>query len=383
MKRILFTTTNLGVPSGGSEMLWSKAAKSMASHDGYSVGALLKNWSPVPNHVVELADNGVKLFFFPDTAAIPISKEKILVNRLLPSHLQFKPQESKPQFEDLEDFNPDLVVVSFGDLFQDSFVTKFLIEKRIPYITIIQLVGEFSLKNDYYIQRSLEYFENSLMNCFLSRKNIDLAEQLLGAKIPNLAIVKNPCSESPAYLPYPSTMNGYRLAFPARMHTLHKGLDILLKVMSHEKWKERNLVVNCFGDGPNKEQLNRLKSMWKVENVNFLPYTDDIAEVWRNHHALVMSSRMEGHPLVAVEAMACGRMVITTNVGAGDEFVTQHKNGFIAEAATVQALDATLEEAWMMREQWQVMGKTALETAREFLKTDPVLDFVNLVDSKI
>lgn len=355
----------------------------MAADEEYLVTALVKRWSPVPNHAAEIVQRGGNVCYFPDMRPVGPTKMKVLANRLLPSRLQFQPTYAKPYSYALDEFKPDLAIVSFGDLFQRTPVLDYLLERRIPYITNIQLVSECSHRDDDFLDRQINYLDNALLNCFLSRKNIALAEQLLGSRIPNTSLIRNPCSEVPRYVPYPSTDDGFKLAFPARLHTLHKGLDILLKVMAQEKWMERRLTVNCFGDGPNRKQLKRLKSMWAVENVNFLPFTDDISGIWESHHGLIMSSRMEGQPLVALEAMSCGRMVITVNVGLGDELITHHENGFIARAATVEELDAALEDAWNMRERWEAMGNIALSTVKEFLKTDPVSDFINLVASRL
>jgi glycosyltransferase involved in cell wall biosynthesis len=89
----------------------------------------------------------------------------------------------------------------------------------------------------------------------------------------------------------------------------------------------------------------------------------DVREIWKQNHLLIMSSHLEGMPLAVVEAMLCGRICIVTNVGGNTEWITDGKNGFIAEAPTVPSVLHTLERAWQLVDNWQQMGADAHETA--------------------
>jgi glycosyltransferase involved in cell wall biosynthesis len=89
----------------------------------------------------------------------------------------------------------------------------------------------------------------------------------------------------------------------------------------------------------------------------------DIRRVWSLNHILVMPSLNEGMPLSVVEAMLCGRPVVTTDVGGNTEWITDGEEGFIADGANTRSLDAALEAAWQRRDEWSAIGLKAHERA--------------------
>ena len=115
----------------------------------------------------------------------------------------------------------------------------------------------------------------------------------------------------------------------------------------------------------------------KLTNVRFAGPTDNIEEVWKKHHALVLASRFEGMPLVLVEAMLCGRPGIVTDVGGNRELVRDGTNGFLAKAATVPFLDEALDRAWESRMRLKEIGCAAASDVRQWVSPDPADDFAN------
>jgi len=65
-------------------------------------------------------------------------------------------------------------------------------------------------------------------------------------------------------------------------------------------------------------------------------------DFYRSGHAYVCMSESEGSPLPVIEAMACGRAVISTAVGIVPEVVTDGVNGFVVERSRA-SLRAALE----------------------------------------
>ena len=68
-------------------------------------------------------------------------------------------------------------------------------------------------------------------------------------------------------------------------------------------------------------------------------------------------------PIVIVEAMLAGRVIITTDVAGNTEWVQDDINGFIAKAPSIKEIDYTLEKAWNNIDRWEEMGKNARERA--------------------
>ena len=107
-----------------------------------------------------------------------------------------------------------------------------------------------------------------------------------------------------------------------------------------------------------------------LTNVEFAGHQNNIEEIWRKHHALVLPSRFEGMPLVVVEAMLCGRPCIATDVGGNRELVRDGINGFLAKAPTVELLDEAMNRAWDNRGR---LRKWAVPPRRMFANGFPVI----------
>jgi hypothetical protein len=77
---------------------------------------------------------------------------------------------------------------------------------------------------------------------------LDLTQQQIGARLPNAQVVFNPFA-----VPFENHISRVRsdkikLACVARLFLLDKGQDNLLRVLSKEKWKRRDVEVTFFGE---------------------------------------------------------------------------------------------------------------------------------------
>ncbi len=80
---------------------------------------------------------------------------------------------------------------------------------------------------------------------------------------------------------------------------------------------------------------------------------DQIGNFYRDNHVLICSSLHEGGPLPVIESLACGRPVITTNVGIVPEVVVEGENGFIfprSRSGLRDCIDKILENPNMLEE---------------------------------
>lgn len=106
----------------------------------------------------------------------------------------------------------------------------------------------------------------------------------------------------------------------------YKGLDYLLRAMSHIEDRYHLVLV---GDGPEREGLFSLIGELNLKNrVIIMPHAaySKLPEIYRSADVFVLPStdRGEAFGLVALEAMACGTPVITTELGTGTTFHNVH-----------------------------------------------------------
>jgi len=117
----------------------------------------------------------------------------------------------------------------------------------------------------------------------------------------------------------------------------------------------------------------------QLTNVQFRGHVTNVAEVWRDHHLLVMPSRQEGMPLSLIEAMSCGRPAVVTDVGGNAELCVDGETGFVASAAAIGPFSDALERAWARRSEWSALGHAAHLRVRQIVPADPVGDLCSLI----
>jgi glycosyltransferase involved in cell wall biosynthesis len=292
------------------------------------------------------------------------------------SRLWRSAEPSNPQLAKLKAWNPAVALISQGCTY-DGMAGINLVSlcdaAQIPYALVCQKSSEITWPSD----RNRDYlqgaFERALRVFFVSRHNLDLTEKQLGRTLPNAEVVRNPFMVNTRQpLPWPRLQDGVlRLACVARLWVLDKGQDILLAVLAAEKWKRRRIEVNFFGAGDNARALEEMAAMLGLECVHFRGFSNDVEQIWRDHHALVLPSRAEGLPLALIEAMICGRIGIVTATGGSAEVISEGITGFLARHPTVEGLDEALERAWQSAGQWEAMGRQASHSIWNHFPEDP------------
>ncbi len=107
-----------------------------------------------------------------------------------------------------------------------------------------------------------------------------------------------------------------------------------------------NLNLCIVGDGPEKPSLMQLAHQQRkcVSFTSSLPYNKVIG-IMKAAKSLVLPSSREGFGIVALEALACGTPVITSNApeNAAAALIEHQKNGFVVETTPNQIRSALLE----------------------------------------
>jgi glycosyltransferase involved in cell wall biosynthesis len=228
----------------------------------------------------------------------------------------------------------------------------------------------------------LETLLNAKRNCFVSHHNLRLTEEQFGKRFPNGQVIFNPVKLSGNIVPYPTSSDVYKIACLGRLFLLDKGQDLLIRILSSQKWRDRPILVSFIGKGTDEQALKDMAALLNVNNVEFKGHVDDIENMWREYHALILPSRSEGLPLSMVEAMSAGRPVIITNAGGNAELVQEGLSGFIGYA-NEESFDEAMERAWQRRSDWEQIGINAAKSVSENVPLSPENDFAKLVLSLV
>ena len=365
---IAFVSTMTADPWGGSEVLWSETCRRLASQ-GHKATIAYRYWPTLPAPIQALVDD-FKIDVFPLGRRHPLAQR--IGRRFLQEVGLVRPVSRAQDW--LRRVNPDLLCISNGVAFEDAPWMEMAVAERVPFVTITQANTEVVWPSDQRATQLIALLSAARKCFFVSHGNLKLAQTQLGAQLRNAEVVSNHSGALwSADTPWPNCQAGtWRLACVGRLYPPAKGQDLLIDVLRQPQWRARSLLVSFYGAGPHEQCLRRLVEASGLEQqVRFCGHVSDVAQVWRDNHALILPSRAEGLPLALIEALLCGRTAIVTDVAGNAEVVEHGVTGFVAEAPAVRPLARAMEEAWSARDRWREMGERASETIRKQIPEDP------------
>lgn len=367
---------------GGSEELWAGSIPYL-QQEGFNIIVYKRYLNRSFYRFSDLADHGVVLKDYRSSLSVPrrmINKILELVHKTYAESKNLAPAKNpdKAFVRNLKRFKPALVLIAQGINFDGLIYAYQCLLQNIPYVIISQKAVDFYWPDTNDRPFMIKTYLQAKKSFFVSHHNRRLTEEQLGIRLSNSEVIANPIKTTRHVIPYPSTKSGFRLACVARLFLLDKGQDILIRILSKEKWKARPLSITFVGAGDDREPLLAMAKLLQVNNISFSGQLRDIATIWNDHHALILPSRSEGLPMSVVEAMANGRTVIVTNAGGTAEIIIDDVTGFLS-VAEQDMFEVAMERAWNKRNEWQEMGLAAAKYINEKIPENPALDFSNHV----
>lgn len=355
--KIAILSTIKGYVWGGTEEVWLHlATRALEQGHEVMVGA---------DHQVIGSDQCQSLL----AAGLQTSSRRLF----RPRRLHTLKNRFRDDHQKLLAFQPDVLLINSGspyDLFYNG--------------NLGALVGKIDCKKVFFChfnsdrlivpdrERSRTLFGEMDHVVFVNQANHwNLEMQLASRVAPSTVILNTTRLILPGPMPFPSD-GPVCFANVARLETGWKGQDLLAGLIGEPRWKERDCRVDCFGLGPDEKYIQDLIMMNGCgERMRLCGYLRDLKSLWASHHALLLPSRGEGTPLVAIEAMMCGRPVISTDVGGNSEIIEDGVTGYLAEAPTLRSFGKAMNRAWKEREKWPEMGRAAHRKATELAQADP------------
>ncbi|ATM96827.1 WbcM protein [Yersinia frederiksenii] len=109
-----------------------------------------------------------------------------------------------------------------------------------------------------------------------------------------------------------------------------KGFDLLLDIWAKVEEVNSDWGLVIAGDGEDKNLLSEKINELNLKNVELLPSTPNVRDLYDQSAIYVMTSRFEGFPMVLLEAKACGLPIIAYDCDTGpSELITDNEDGFL------------------------------------------------------
>lgn len=360
-------------PWGGSEELWYSLAN-LALEDGHRVAISIYKWPELQPKIQNLIQKGAVV-----NKRNRISYKKILGKVKGKFVQQFIAKVELEKF--LEKQSPDLVVFSMGAFcdFEIDSLRSVLINCDIPYVVLIHS------NNDKYkiapnkVKSIIEVCKKAKFLGFVSKRIQLLSEKQLLYSFENARIIVNPVNISEFGVMDLPSLDLIRFASVGTLLLPVKGQDLLIKILSVEKWKKRSWVLDLYGKGPDEEKIKELILKYGLSDKVFLKgYVDDVRNsIWKNHHLLLLPSYIEGMPIALVEAMLCGRTALVTDVGGNRELIGESDCIYMSESVSVEGISNALDVLWDEMELWKKKGEQAFALASKYYGSDPLRELLN------
>ena len=124
-----------------------------------------------------------------------------------------------------------------------------------------------------------------------------------------------------------------------------KGIPYLLEALHQIRQRRQDFFLDIIGDGQNRLEYEEMTVDLGLDKIVMFHGTlckEKVAEAMRTCDFFVLPSLWENMPVVLIEAMACGKPIIATNVGGVEETIDK-ESGQLVPPKNSQALEREIE----------------------------------------
>jgi len=184
------------------------------------------------------------------------------------------------------------------------------------------------------------------------------------------------------YKPATYFLNKKKLLYVGRL-SYRKGLYEIVKSARYVAKKHPNVKYALVGSGPlNKTLQSMINEMGLSSNFEFYGSIHDTSKIlnfYQEACAVLIPSYYESGPITLLEAMSCGRAVITTKTGLARGLVEDGVNGLLIKPKSVEELGEATIQLLSSEEMCKKLGEAARKTIIEKMDAERNTDMVEEV----
>ena len=199
--------------------------------------------------------------------------------------------------------------------------------------------------------------------------------QGLGIATERIALIPGSGVDVDRLVPTPEPAGAITLGFVGRLLD-DKGIRVL--VAAHRLMRAKGLPIDLLIAGtpdpanPASVPQAEAEAWGREAGVTWLGHVDDIATVWARAHIAVLPSRREGLPKSLLEAAACGRPMVATDVPGCREIAIPWQTGLLVPPDGPGALATAIEMLAETADMRTRFGRAARRLAEERFASDAI-----------
>lgn len=165
----------------------------------------------------------------------------------------------------------------------------------------------------------------------------------------------------------------FTAAFLGRL-TREKGVPVLLEAV-HALSDCPGLRFLIAGDGPLRAAVAAVAER-PGSSLEYVGQQENVLDIYQTADAVVMPSLAEGHPLTALEAMACGLPVIASRAGGLPEVVVEDETGLLVPVGDAAALAVAIRALAGDPERARALGAAGRRRVEQEFSVERMLERV-------
>jgi len=154
-----------------------------------------------------------------------------------------------------------------------------------------------------------------------------------------------------------------------------KNFKLFIEIAAKISRINTNVHFILAGDGPEKIELKRLCSIFKIDKIVSLPgHVDNMENFYKNIDLFVNTSWHEGIPMSILEAMGYGIPVIAPNVGGISEIIDDGVDGILISHHDTDKFVSACIDLVSNHVKREVMSQAAKEKIKNDFSIDKMAD---------